>query len=134
MAGGSWSVAPEAAPRGVSHQPATNAPIPHENVLAGERRLLARTSTALEGGTPRNGQRGGLCVAAQPRGATVLGVTGREGSGKPFLADELGRDLDHEGTSRPAVHAVRPTRRRAGGALLRGALAPRMTIATGGQD
>jgi methylmalonyl-CoA mutase len=96
------------------------APTPTEDIPAGERRPLARTSTAVEGGTPRTDLLDELRVAARQRRVPVPGVTGRGGSGKSSLADEPVRRfrLDFEDGLRIAAVAVDPTRRRAGGALL----------------
>ena len=99
---------------------AAAAPTTIEDVLAGDRRSLARTITAVEGGTLGAGLRDELRDAARQRQIPVLGVTGTGGSGKSSLTDELVRRfrLDHEDKLRIAVLAVDPTRRRAGGALL----------------
>ena len=130
VAGGSVRVAPGVANDGTSYQSATTAPIPHETVLAGERRLPARTQPPWRAAPRGTVGAGALCVAAQQRRATDPGVTGKEDSGKSSLADERMGDLDIEGMSRIAVLAD-PTRRRAGGALP--APPPGIPTASGGQ-
>src|SRR5690349_21862141 len=92
-------------------------PASFDGLFAGENAVLARTLTLAEAGrlpadldlTPRNR-------------VPVLGITGTGGSGKSSLTDELVRRfrLDQEDKLRIAVHAVDPTRRRRGGALLGG--------------
>ncbi|MCC7463564.1 MAG: methylmalonyl-CoA mutase family protein [Gammaproteobacteria bacterium] len=58
-------------------------------------------------------------IAAAPRRAPVLGVTGTGGAGKSSLNDELlQRFVHHFPGRRIAVIAMDPTRRRSGGALL----------------
>jgi methylmalonyl-CoA mutase len=91
-----------------------------DEVLAGGRRALAQTITALEAGVVAPEVRDELRRAADRRPVPVLGVTGTGGSGKSSLTDELVRRfrLDHEDKLRIAVVAVDPTRRRGGGALL----------------
>lgn len=130
VAGGSVRVAPGVANDGTSYQPATTAPFPHQTVLAGERRLLARTSPPWRAAPRGTTGAGALCVAAQQRRPSGPGVTGKGDSGKSPLADGCMGDLDIEGMSRIAVLAVDPTRRRAGGALL--ARPPGIPTASGG--
>src|SRR5690349_4125034 len=96
---------------------AAQPPASFDDLYAGETTTLARTITLAEAGrlptdldlTPR-------------RTVPVLGITGTGGSGKSSLTDELVRRfrLDQEDKLRIAVHAVDPTRRRRGGALLGG--------------
>ena len=58
-------------------------------------------------------------IAANPRRAPVIGLTGTGGAGKSSLNDELvQRFVRHFPDARIAVVAVDPTRRRSGGALL----------------
>jgi len=99
---------------------AADVPASLDDLLAGDRRSLARIITAVEGGTLGTGQLDELRQAAAQRRVPVLGITGTGGSGKSSLTDELVRRfrLDFEDKLRIAVLAVDPTRRRAGGALL----------------
>jgi methylmalonyl-CoA mutase len=99
---------------------ADTAPVAVDEVLAGERRALARAITALEADRLPDGALRDLHRAADGRVVPVLGITGTGGSGKSSLTDELVRRLrlDHEDKLRIAVVAVDPTRRRGGGALL----------------
>ncbi|MEV4258822.1 cobalamin-dependent protein, partial [Spirillospora sp. NPDC049652] len=89
-----------------------------DEVLAGDRRALARALTCLQAG--RYDGIGALREAAAARQVPVLGITGTGGSGKSSLTDELVRRLraDQQDKLRVAVLAVDPTRRRGGGALL----------------
>ncbi len=91
-----------------------------EHVVEGDHRALARTITAIQGGTLGRDELVDLRRAAARRAVPVLGITGTGGSGKSSLTDELVRRfrLDHEDKLRIAVVAIDPTRRRAGGALL----------------
>jgi methylmalonyl-CoA mutase len=95
-----------------------------DDVLAGDRRALARVLSLLEPGRPnvaRHGEiRREIRRLAKQRSTPVLGITGTGGSGKSSLTDELVRRLrlDHEDKLRIAVLAIDPTRRRSGGALL----------------
>src|SRR5437763_7960373 len=91
-----------------------------ENVLAGDRRALARLITVLEAGRAGDELVAELGAAAARRTAPVLGITGTGGSGKSSLTDELVRRfrLDLEDKLSIAVLAVDPTRRKGGGALL----------------
>ncbi|WP_141586179.1 fused isobutyryl-CoA mutase/GTPase IcmF [Actinomadura sp. WMMA1423] len=95
-------------------------PVPVEDVLAGERRALARAVTCLQAGNLPADDRARLAEAAAGRRVPVLGITGTGGSGKSSLTDELVRRLrvDQGDRLRVAVLAVDPTRRRGGGALL----------------
>ncbi|MFB4310053.1 fused isobutyryl-CoA mutase/GTPase IcmF [Actinomadura sp. GTD37] len=95
-------------------------PVPAEQVLAGDRRALARTITCLQAGRLPDGDRARLAEAAARRSVPVLGITGTGGSGKSSLTDELVRRfrVDQGDRLRVAVLAVDPTRRRGGGALL----------------
>jgi methylmalonyl-CoA mutase len=99
---------------------AADAPASADDLLAGDPRALARTVTAIQGGTLGDAVLGELRQAARRRAVPVLGVTGTGGSGKSSLTDELVRRLrlDYDDKLRIAVVAVDPTRRRAGGALL----------------
>lgn len=95
-------------------------PVPAGDVLAGDRRALARTITCLQAGALPADDRARLAEAAAGRRVPVLGITGTGGSGKSSLTDELVRRLrvDQGDRLRVAVLAVDPTRRRGGGALL----------------
>ncbi len=99
---------------------AVDAPASLEALLAGDGAALARTITALEGGTLAASLVAELRAATEARAVPVLGITGTGGSGKSSLTDELVRRfrLDHEDKLRLAVIAIDPTRRRGGGALL----------------
>ena len=90
-------------------------------LAAGDRRVLARTVTAIEDG----GLDPSLLVGIRERGASlssppVIGITGTGGSGKSSLTDEIVRRLrlDRRDALRIAVLAVDPSRRKTGGALL----------------
>ncbi|MCC7548601.1 MAG: cobalamin-dependent protein, partial [Burkholderiales bacterium] len=88
---------------------------------AGDRRVLARTITALEAGALPKALHGQLMADAGGRTAIpVLGITGTGGSGKSSLTDELIRRirLDQSDRLRIAIIAVDPSRRKTGGALL----------------
>ncbi len=95
-------------------------PLPADDVLAGDRRALARAITCLQAGRLPDGDRARIAEAAAARRVPVLGITGTGGSGKSSLTDELVRRLrvDQGDRLRVAVLAVDPTRRRGGGALL----------------
>ncbi|HLV74758.1 methylmalonyl-CoA mutase [Actinomadura hallensis] len=95
-------------------------PVPADDVVAGDRRALARTLTCLQAGRLPGDARAALAEAARGRRVPVLGITGTGGSGKSSLTDELVRRLrvDQRDRLRVAVLAVDPTRRRGGGALL----------------
>ncbi|NVI92861.1 fused isobutyryl-CoA mutase/GTPase IcmF [Actinomadura sp. BRA 177] len=95
-------------------------PVAVDEVLAGERRALARAITCLQAGKLPDDDRARLAEAAAGRQVPVLGITGTGGSGKSSLTDELVRRLrvDQGDRLRVAVLAVDPTRRRGGGALL----------------
>jgi len=88
---------------------------------AGDRRVLARTITALEAGALPDALHGQLTADAAARTSIpVLGITGTGGSGKSSLTDELIRRirLDQGDRLRIAIIAVDPSRRKTGGALL----------------
>jgi methylmalonyl-CoA mutase len=91
-----------------------------DDLLAGERRALARAITVIECDSQGAATTETLRQAASQHRVPVLGITGTGGSGKSSLSDELVRRfrLDYEDKLRIAVLAVDPTRRRAGGALL----------------
>ncbi|HEX2038722.1 MAG TPA: fused isobutyryl-CoA mutase/GTPase IcmF [Acidimicrobiales bacterium] len=99
---------------------AAEPPASLEALYAGDQRTLARTITALEGGTLAAPLLDELRAAAARRSVPTLGITGTGGSGKSSLTDEIVRRfrLDQEDKLRIAVVAVDPTRRKAGGALL----------------
>ncbi|MFV2178656.1 fused isobutyryl-CoA mutase/GTPase IcmF [Actinomadura sp. LOL_011] len=99
----------------LSEEPAAAA-----DVIAGDRRALARTITCLQAGRLPAADRAALADAAAGRAVPVLGITGTGGSGKSSLTDELVRRfrVDQGDGLRIAVLAVDPTRRRGGGALL----------------
>ena len=90
-----------------------------ERLLAGDRRALARTITALEVDALAEPLVEQLRSRAAARAVPVLGVTGTGGAGKSSLTDELLRRLrlDLGDAVRVVVLAVDPSRRR-GGALL----------------
>jgi methylmalonyl-CoA mutase len=81
-------------------------------------RALAQSITALENGRADAGFRAAL--AAVPKTAPVLGITGTGGAGKSSLTDELIRRLrlDQGDALRIAVISIDPSRRKSGGALL----------------
>ncbi len=81
-------------------------------------RALAQAITALENGRADAGFRSAL--AAVPKKAPVLGITGTGGAGKSSLTDELIRRirLDQGDALRIAVISIDPSRRKSGGALL----------------
>src|SRR5688572_13146509 len=90
-------------------------------LLSGDRRVLARMITALEGAAvPEPMHKKLLGEAAQRTNVPVLGITGTGGSGKSSLTDELIRRirLDQADALKIAVIAVDPSRRKTGGALL----------------
>ncbi|MFN7726525.1 MAG: fused isobutyryl-CoA mutase/GTPase IcmF [Rubrivivax sp.] len=81
-------------------------------------RALAQAITALENG--RASAEFKAALAAQPKRAPVLGITGTGGAGKSSLTDELIRRirLDQGDALRIAVISIDPSRRKSGGALL----------------
>ncbi len=81
-------------------------------------RSLAQAITALESG--RAGPAFRAALAAVPKTAPVLGITGTGGAGKSSLTDELIRRLrlDQGDSLRIAVISIDPSRRKSGGALL----------------
>jgi methylmalonyl-CoA mutase len=81
-------------------------------------RALAQAITALENGRADAGFQAAL--AAQPKRAPVLGITGTGGAGKSSLTDELIRRLrlDQGDRLHIAVISIDPSRRKSGGALL----------------
>ena len=81
-------------------------------------RSLAQAITALECGRADPAFRAAL--AAAPKTAPVLGITGTGGAGKSSLTDELIRRLrlDQGDSLRIAVISIDPSRRKSGGALL----------------
>ncbi|MBK1714654.1 fused isobutyryl-CoA mutase/GTPase IcmF [Rubrivivax gelatinosus] len=81
-------------------------------------RALAQAITALENGRADPGLRAAL--AAAPKTAPVIGITGTGGAGKSSLTDELIRRLrlDQDDALRIAVISIDPSRRKSGGALL----------------
>src|SRR5687767_3671912 len=99
---------------------AAEPPTSLDALYGGDQRALARTITALEGGTLSPALVDELRTAAARRTVPTLGITGTGGSGKSSLTDELVRRfrLDQEDKLRMAVIAVDPTRRKGGGALL----------------
>lgn len=81
-------------------------------------RALAQAITALENGRADPAFKAAL--AAQPKRAPVLGITGTGGAGKSSLTDELIRRLrlDQGDALSIAVISIDPSRRKSGGALL----------------
>ena len=81
-------------------------------------RALAQAITALENGKADPAFKAAL--AASPKRAPVLGITGTGGAGKSSLTDELIRRLrlDQGDALRIAVISIDPSRRKSGGALL----------------
>jgi isobutyryl-CoA mutase len=81
-------------------------------------RALAQAITALENGRADPALRAAL--AAVPKRAPVVGITGTGGAGKSSLTDELIRRLrlDQGDALRIAVISIDPSRRKSGGALL----------------
>ena len=81
-------------------------------------RALAQAITALENGRADPAFKAAL--AACPKQAPVVGITGTGGAGKSSLTDELIRRirLDQGDTLRIAVISIDPSRRKSGGALL----------------
>lgn len=81
-------------------------------------RALAQAITALENGKADPAFKAAL--AAQPKRAPVLGITGTGGAGKSSLTDELIRRLrlDQGDALSIAVISIDPSRRKSGGALL----------------
>jgi isobutyryl-CoA mutase len=81
-------------------------------------RALAQAITALENG--HAGAAFKAALAAAPKTAPVLGITGTGGAGKSSLTDELIRRirLDQGDSLRIAVISIDPSRRKSGGALL----------------
>jgi methylmalonyl-CoA mutase len=81
-------------------------------------RALAQAITALENGRADPAFKAAL--AAVPKTAPVLGITGTGGAGKSSLTDELIRRLrlDQGDSLRVAVISIDPSRRKSGGALL----------------
>ena len=92
-----------------------------ESLAAGDRRVLARTITAIENGSVEPSILAGIRErAASMTSPPVVGITGTGGSGKSSLTDEIVRRLrlDRRDSLRIAVLAVDPSRRKTGGALL----------------
>jgi len=81
-------------------------------------RALSQAITALENGKASDAFKAAL--AAAPKTAPVLGITGTGGAGKSSLTDELIRRirLDQGDALRIAVISIDPSRRKSGGALL----------------
>ena len=92
-----------------------------ESLAAGDRRVLARTITAIENGSVEPSILAGIRErAASMTSPPVVGITGTGGSGKSSLTDEIVRRLrlDRRDSLCIAVLAVDPSRRKTGGALL----------------
>ncbi|MGL1834144.1 fused isobutyryl-CoA mutase/GTPase IcmF [Rhodocyclaceae bacterium SMB388] len=87
---------------------------------AGDRRVLARSITALENGGYGDDVKQVLKEAAAKLGAPTLGITGTGGAGKSSLTDELVRRfrLDQQDRLKLAIISIDPSRKRTGGALL----------------
>ena len=100
--------------------PSQHAPKDAKALLAGDRRALAQTITAIESGTARAAVVEQVRAAAAKHHAPALGVTGTGGAGKSSLTDELVRRfrIDQGDRLKIAIISVDPTRRKTGGALL----------------
>ena len=97
------------------------APCDLQALAAGDRRVLARTITAIEDGRLDAASLADIRERAAALGSPpVVGITGTGGSGKSSLTDEIVRRLrlDRRDSLRIAVLAVDPSRRKTGGALL----------------
>lgn len=87
-----------------------------DEVLAGNRRAIAKTITLVENEAPEKEELlGGLY--AHTGKAYVIGVTGSPGAGKSSLVDKLTGEIRREGLS-VGIIAVDPTSPFSGGALL----------------
>ena len=89
-------------------------------LAAGDRRVLAKTITALENGGYGDSVKKALKDAAAKLSTPTLGITGTGGAGKSSLTDELVRRfrLDQEDRLKIAIVSIDPSRKRTGGALL----------------
>ncbi|MEC9367398.1 MAG: cobalamin-dependent protein, partial [Pseudomonadota bacterium] len=98
----------------------TEMPSRAADIASGDRRLLARLITAIEGGAVAQSMSKALeQVAGEKAHVPVLGITGTGGAGKSSLTDELIRRLrQYSGEPRIAVIAIDPAKRKTGGALL----------------
>ena len=97
------------------------APSAFSSVSAHEHGELARAISALEEAEAgrEDGEHIRRAIAAAPRHAPVIGLTGTGGAGKSSLTDELLHRFVRNFPDRQiAVLAMDPTRRRSGGALL----------------
>jgi LAO/AO transport system kinase len=91
-----------------------------DQLMAGDRRVLARTITLVESTRPdHRGEAAALLDEVLPHTgkAVRLGVTGTPGAGKSSFIEELGGRLTAAG-HRVAVLAVDPSSRRSGGSIL----------------
>ena len=100
--------------------PSQHAPKDAKALLAGDRRALAQTITAIESGSAKAAMVEQIRAAAAKHHAPALGVTGTGGAGKSSLTDELVRRfrIDQGDRLKIAIISVDPTRRKTGGALL----------------
>jgi LAO/AO transport system kinase len=102
-----------------------------EQIVAGDRRALARSITLVESTRPDHRERAAaLLDAVLPAtgNAVRLGITGTPGAGKSTFVEQLGTRLTAHGTKtggadtgpahRVAVLAIDPSSRRSGGSIL----------------
>ncbi len=96
-------------------------PTPYiEGVLAGDRRVLAKTITLLESARPDHREAARAVMAAllpHAGGAVRLGITGVPGVGKSTFIESFGTLLVEKG-HRVAVLAVDPSSARSGGSVM----------------
>jgi len=98
----------------------TDAPALADQVIAGDRRALARAITLVESTrADHRGEAEALLEAVLPKtgGALRIGITGPPGVGKSTFIEAFGLKLIERG-KRPAVLAVDPSSRRTGGSIL----------------
>ncbi len=91
-----------------------------EQVLAGDRRALARAITLVESTrTDHRGEAEALLATVLPKTGNALriGITGAPGVGKSTFIEAFGLALIERG-KKPAVLAVDPSSRRSGGSIL----------------
>lgn len=91
-----------------------------EGVLAGDRRMLARTITLIESALPEHQQRVNTIIEKllpHTGNAIRVGITGVPGAGKSTFIDSFGSLLTEHG-QRVAVLAIDPSSVRSGGSVL----------------